>query len=288
MAVLEQLERKSSFTESEVALADHILAHATDVTEMSIAELAEKTFTSNATIIRFCRKLGTTGYREFRVKLATDLERRRMSQEGVDANSPLATATGTSQVMRSLSVLLKGAIDETFASVRSYDVQRAAYAIRDARNLYIFATGDSQISAMSFANMLMKLGIHCIMADSYGETVAIANTMRSGDAALIISYSGKIVNTPAMRRVMRMLTERSVRTIWMSSAEKPFGVDMELRIVPREDAHAKTATFYSQMCIRYLLDCLYGVVFALDYEGSSAIKGSTDSIDVALSALLQQ
>lgn len=69
MPIIDKLERQENLTEAERELALFILANTGEVTRMSIAELAEQSFTSNATVIRLCRKLGLKGYRDFRIEL---------------------------------------------------------------------------------------------------------------------------------------------------------------------------------------------------------------------------
>lgn len=59
MALIDKLERQQDLTEAERELALYILSHADEVTGMGISELAERSFTSNATIVRLCRKLGS-------------------------------------------------------------------------------------------------------------------------------------------------------------------------------------------------------------------------------------
>ena len=77
MAVLEVLEREDGFTDIEADLARYICANADEVCRMTISDLAKASFTSNATIVRLCRKVGVKGYRDLRVELAADLEKRR-------------------------------------------------------------------------------------------------------------------------------------------------------------------------------------------------------------------
>lgn len=287
MAVLDELERAEGFTATERLLAKFILEHADDVVQMSITCLAEQTFSSNASIVRLCHKLGADGYRDFRIKLAADLEKRRVARVRVDADRPFTEGGGAPDVMSSLAALLKQAIDESYASVSPRDVEQAARLMRSARHVYVFASGDSQISAMALENMLIKLGVHVVIADRYGDAFSVAAAAMPGDAALFVSYSGKLVAGDIMRRTVGILAERQCHTIWISSAEKPFGFDVALRFPHRETKSGKIATFYSQMCIRYLLNCLYGAIWELDYEGNADRKAALDDIDIMLTALYE-
>ncbi|MGB9809847.1 MAG: MurR/RpiR family transcriptional regulator, partial [Caldanaerobacter sp.] len=57
----------------EMQIAEYVLENSHEVVGIPITELAEKTKSSESTIVRFCRKLGYTGYQEFKVKLASSL-----------------------------------------------------------------------------------------------------------------------------------------------------------------------------------------------------------------------
>lgn len=80
MAVLDTLRRQKDFTSTEQALADYVLEHPDEVAEMSIASLSAATHTSNAAVVRFCKRLGIDGYRSFRIELARELEHVRAAQ----------------------------------------------------------------------------------------------------------------------------------------------------------------------------------------------------------------
>lgn len=72
MSIRDRLRSAEGFTETERSLASYLLAHANEIAASSITELAERSFTSNAAIIRLCRKLGMSGFREFRVEYAIE------------------------------------------------------------------------------------------------------------------------------------------------------------------------------------------------------------------------
>ena len=86
MGLLSQLEQKQNFTKAEGSIADYILEHSEEVAALSIGELAQRTFSSNAAIIRMCRKLGVAGYKNFRIEFASELEKRRFEGYQGDVN----------------------------------------------------------------------------------------------------------------------------------------------------------------------------------------------------------
>ena len=58
MSIMTQLEFELDFSHSEKEIAHYILNEGEKVLNLSIKELAKKTYTSPATIVRLCHKLG--------------------------------------------------------------------------------------------------------------------------------------------------------------------------------------------------------------------------------------
>ena len=57
MSLLSRIEYQSGFSELEKKIADYLIEHKEDVIHMNLKELAKATYTSTATISRFCKKV---------------------------------------------------------------------------------------------------------------------------------------------------------------------------------------------------------------------------------------
>ena len=68
MSIMTQLEFELDFSESEKQISRYILNYGEDVLSMSVKQLADKTYTSPATIVRLCKKIGLNGYNDFKIK----------------------------------------------------------------------------------------------------------------------------------------------------------------------------------------------------------------------------
>lgn len=281
MAILEALEAKDGFTELEAQLADFILAHADDVVRMKISDLASQSYTSSATIVRLCHKVGQDGYRSFRLGLASEVERRRSQIASVDADRPFAAGQGVKSVVASIAQLSKEAIDVCYAAVDAYDIERVARAILAGGHVYLYASGDTELTCMAFANLLLKLGIHSTMGDQYGESPTIAYAVRKNDVVMVVSYRGD--KSAEMREVMPIIKGSGAKLVLVSTVPKPVGFDLGIRIPAKETVGptGKIATYYSQTAIRFVLNCIYGEVFELTYEQSSSRKHAIDQTEFA-------
>ena len=131
-----------------------------------------------------------------------------------------------------------------------------------AERIYLYAIGDTWITACAFSNMLMKLGIFCVMPEQYNERMAVTYSATERDAALFISYSGG--NLPFLKTELGILHRAHCKTILISTLDQCEGIDLFLSIPAREQLHGKAAGYYSQTAIRYVLNCLYGVIYTAD------------------------
>lgn len=271
MALLDALERQEGFTEVERLLADYIFEHAEDVAHMNIAELAAAAYTSKASIVRLCRKLGLDGYRTFRIELSSDLERHRLVRGDVDIDHPFLAGDDRRSVFAGVASVMKDAIDATYELLPPEEIGRVARALRRARHVLLYGVGDSRINCQAFANLMLKLGIPCIVADKDDDRLYADLVAGAGDVALFVSYSGDLLGRPFIREALASLDRCGATTVLISSGSAPAGIDLALRLPAGEARRAKIGTYYSQASIRFALNCLYAAVYALDYKGSAQI-----------------
>lgn len=89
MGLLKKIELANNFSSVERILGKYVLENGEKVLNMSTKELAKATFTSPASIVRFCRKLEYEGYNDFKIALAAQLQYSRLSNDDINANYPL-------------------------------------------------------------------------------------------------------------------------------------------------------------------------------------------------------
>ena len=73
MSLIQQLKQAQDFTGREKDIARFVLEHPETIENMSSRELGHQTFTSAASVTRFCQKLGVKGFPEFKIKFVSEL-----------------------------------------------------------------------------------------------------------------------------------------------------------------------------------------------------------------------
>ena len=80
-ALLRLREARDSLSATERSIADYLLSHPEEAMELSIHEMAERTFSSPSTMIRMCHRIGFDGYKEFRRAVTYEMAVRKQSEE---------------------------------------------------------------------------------------------------------------------------------------------------------------------------------------------------------------
>ena len=268
MALLNALRIKRGFTDTEEALADYILEHTDEVTEMNIGTLSASAHTSNAAVVRLCRKLGLDGYRDFRITLARELERARSQVFDVNPDKPFIEGANTRDILSSIAALSRQAIDASYAMVNASSIRKAARLMQGARRIVYYAIGDTAVTVEGFSNLLLKLGIVCTNGIQHDDANIVTQMLDARDLAIVVTHSGVLVDSHPS--AIKTLRERGCKMVLITSNQdlesRLAGTDCVILIPEGETRLGRVATFFSQECIRYVLNCIYSEVFALNWQ----------------------
>lgn len=278
MTILEQLQDQSKLNASEQSIASFIITNKERVLHMPIQELAQSTFTSTSTIVRLCRKLGLKGFSDFKIQLSAELQIKNDSVANVDYDFPFNEDDSYNEIAANILGIARESMQLTQRQLRGGDLEVAVRLIRGARHVGIFADGDSYIRAESFANRLMKLGIHLLHSSLPGERNQLANTLGRGDCAIIVTYSGEGRD---LHRVTQILNGNGVSLIVVTSNPTSHIGELAKVILPlvnKEDTSLRLATFSSQFAIEYVLDVLYSCIFVSDFERFKKMRARSEQL----------
>ena len=142
-------ERYSTLTRSEKKLAGYIFANSTEVQYLSINSLAESSGVSEATITRFCQKMGLLGYNNLKIALAKSdysFNQRQQVSETMAEHPKTDDALGT--ISRELFDSYVLSIRETIEQLSPDSFNRAVDLLSNARHVYCFGQGAGMVMAM--------------------------------------------------------------------------------------------------------------------------------------------
>ena len=168
---------------AEKKVADFLFSHSGEVLPYSISALASKCESSEATIVRFSKRLGCKGYQELKLALAREHDRKVITP----------TITGGDDCYSIFEKVCNDAylsLERTKKTLSAEAMTAAARAIGEARRVVLIGLGDSASVAEEASNKLLRAGCNSsAYADTHMQAVAISQ-LKAGDCLIGISQSG--------------------------------------------------------------------------------------------------
>lgn len=247
----------SSLPPSLSRIAAAIREQPSIVIDMTINELAQECRTSVASVVRFCRAIGFSGYAALRMALATELgkEAAQFSARGA-FGSEISDADTLQEAVSKLAALELLAIEETVARL-DFDVLEAAItAIDGADRILLYGIGASQFVAEDLAHKLLRVGRNAhVLADPH-EAVAATVLQTAPTVAIGFSHSGATIETV---RFLETARRNGAATIAVTSAkDSPLAraADHALFTEVRESSF-RAGAMVSRIAQLTLVDCLF-------------------------------
>lgn len=259
-------------SKSERKVAEYVLKHASKTIELHIANLSEAIGVSEPTIIRFCRRLGFQGYKDFKLRLAQTIPQlnQRLLMDISAEDSPLNIS----------HKIIDGAItslQHTRETIDPVSLNAAVTALKQAKRIEFYGQGGSGIVATDAQQKFFRLGtpvvaysdpyIHGVSAALLDDESVVVAISRSGDSKDLLSS-------------VEVAKQNGTTTIAICASQSPLAesADIHLAIDIREDSD-HYAPIKSRMSQLVLLDTL-AVTVALDDE-----EALTDKLSRANAAL---
>lgn len=180
----------NQFTPTEQQVADYIFDNLRDFHRLTISEVAEKCDVSVATLTRFAKSCGYSGFPELRTSLIPDIldwQKNRYHQVALEQLSPNAPAI---EVIQRFDLRMKEASSQALSTVDPEQLEMAVQTILDAHRIILIGNGGSVYLAASTALKFLKLGLTAISYLDYNGIQASALMLQEGDVALAVSHSG--------------------------------------------------------------------------------------------------
>ena len=196
-----------TFTAAEKRLADYILSAQDCISRMSISELANACSVADATVSRFCRRLGYKSYPDFKIAIANASAHRL-------EDNPLSGEITREDTLEAISQKLLNAntvaMTQTLEVLNLEAVAQAASILRNSTTVLCMGQGGSMLIASEAAHLFSTIsGKFRPVSDSHMQAMAAA-MMEPTDTILFYSYSG---STLAMLDTLKTAKERGSKVI---------------------------------------------------------------------------
>ncbi|MBB5934531.1 MurR/RpiR family transcriptional regulator [Streptomyces zagrosensis] len=267
-----------SMTRSMQRVAETVAADPAGCAALTVTGLAERTGTSEATVVRASRLLGYPGYRDLRLALAA------LAAHQAAGHAPAVTADITvddpiADVVAKLAQEEQQCLADTAATLDTGQLDAAVAALVAARRTDVYGVGASSLVGQDLAQKLLRIGLIAHAHTDPHLAVTNAVQLRPGDVAIAITHSGR---TTDVIEPLRTAFDRGATTVAITGhpdGEVTQYADLVLTTSTARESELRPAAMSSRTSQLLVVDCLFIGVAQHTYETAApALSASYEAL----------
>jgi DNA-binding MurR/RpiR family transcriptional regulator len=247
------------------------------VLEKTISQIAEACETSVASVVRFCRAVGVSGYAELRMSLATELGKEAAKfGAGPTFGAEIARTDSIEAMVTKVASLEMLAIEETASGLDFKALERVVVALEKAQRILLFGIGASHFVAQDLHHKLFRIGRNAFLLADAHEAWSAALMSPRNTVAIGFSHSGVTEDTV---KFLRLAKENHALTVAITGAPESglARVADERLIAHARESSLRAGAMVSRIAQLVLVDCLFLGVARMRYEQTiEALKKTRD------------
>lgn len=219
----------NDFFDSEKRIAKYIINHYDKVVDMTVGELAHVSGVSEASVSRFCKKIGVKGFHHLKISLAKEMV------ESDIKNQNLSNRISIDDIPQTLQNILANKIEELSQTVSMMDEKNMEIILnllKNAKSVQFVAIGNTIPVAMDGAFKFNQIGIPAASTSIWENQIGMIYNMTNEDVMIVISNSGE---SRGLITAVEAAKEVGVTTIAITNNERS-------TIAKACDYHITTAT----------------------------------------------
>lgn len=262
-----------TFTPSYRKIADYVKKHCNEAQYLSISGLADECKVAEATLFRFCKALGFSGYNEFRLALAHSSAQSDVSRTYL-AYGRINIEDSVEEMCRKLYTANINSMQETLSFLNPDTITRAGTLLLNARKVFCFGQGSSLIVAMeAWSRFLTISSKFFTIQDSHMQIMA-ASLLEEQDVILFVSYSGSTLDA---QNLLPRAKERGAKVILITHFQDSAAAQYadEVLVCGGYEAPLQSGSIAAKMAMLFIVDVLVNEFSRRDAENSMKNKDLT-------------
>lgn len=282
MGILVNLRNLKSLSPSELGLKEYVLKNPRKILDLNIRDLANNTYTSASTVVRFSKKVCNGGFPQMKLQIARELNTFSENSIKLEDNiltSPLENSITTS---KKLECLLNNALSETIQLIDFESIDKVADYISCYDNIDIYGIGSSYIIGSDFHYKLTRLGKETQIDKASDMGLVRARNSGEHRLSIIISYSGE---TTHILDIAKTLVQVGSPIVSLTSSKdcSLIQYSTECLYISSREPVLYVGAIASRTCMNYILDLIFLTYYNKNYDESSSLitKTHIDKLDAS-------
>ena len=253
--------RYDQLTDTERKIADTVLIAPQDAVKMTVKELAQRSGTVPSAVVRFCKRIGATGFSDFKICLSAELG----GKASAASMLPVSDGDAPQQVFEKVFASGINTLQDTLSMIDFSQAETIVRLLQQATRVVFFGVGTSSVIATDAQYRFAQLGIATsACTDILFMNVTAAN-LKAGDVAVCISHSG---STKATVNAMRRAKKAGAATVAISSfAHSPLAKESDYKLIAfSDDKNYPVEAVSARIAHVCILDALMMSLASKNYE----------------------
>lgn len=246
MNILEKIaQNKGAFSKSERKVAEIILANPQTAIHSSIATLAKMSDVSEPTVNRFCRRLDTKGYPDFKLHLAQSL-----ANGTPYVNRHVEEHDSPEEYTKKIFESTMAALEVARQSVDIQIVNRVVDILTQAKKISFFGLGASASVAHDALNKFFRFNVPVIYFEDILMQRMSCMNCTEGDVVVLISHTGR---TKSLVELAQLAKANDATVIGITANESPLANEcnmiLSLEVPEDTDMYMPMASRIAQLTL---------------------------------------
>lgn len=278
MGILEELNVPTfKVTKSDKVLIDYMKQMLDTVIYKSISQIAKESGIGEATVTRFTKKLGYSGFQEFKINLTKELT---VQEEKVIMNPNINRNEDVVDTAMKLFQSTTDVLHQTLEKINPDIIEKCVQILIKARKVYIIGIGYSGIVATDFNYKLMRIGINSFPIIDSHTMIMLASIMHEDDVILAISHSG---NTDEVIETVHLAKQQGARIIALTENKNSQLLQLSDAVLMYQSNETmfETGSVTSKLPQMFMLDLIYTEMIKEQYDEVLEKKFKTTDVIVS-------
>lgn len=255
-------ELRTSLTPVEKTIGEYILQNKEKIPRLSIRELARDSHSSDASVLRFCKTLGFSSYRDFIVGVTAALGSENKNDSEYTDIQP---GDDLQTIITNISLNNCKSIEDTMNVIDRDAIVRAVELLRRTTRIDFYGIGASGLVCMDAQQKFTRIGKTCFAYTDGHNQLTAASLLTSSDVAVLISNSGDTLDILETLEVAKQSGASIIAITRYVKSALANKADIVLSISTPEIT-IRSGAMGSRIAMLNIIDILFAGVASADYK----------------------
>lgn len=275
MILINEMKQIKGLTEREQDICKYILQYPEKISIMSSRDLGYATFTSAATVTRFCKKIGCKGYPDFKIRFLSEIK--LPSSEESEELLEISERDSIISIIKKVEKIQNKAIKQTKQEVSIEQIMRIGEMLYKIEyiDFYVY---DINVHLAEYG---CSQFFHCgKIANTYTATniqQLLALMKKENHISIIISHTGE---NSRLIEIAKSLKRNKTKTIVITPDKNRTLSEIgdEVIYAASEKNLYEFSTVIFSSSVKYILDILFCMIFVKQYKENMNLNKKYEKI----------